>query len=313
MQKKGLGGVTQLLKESKEKQYQKKIARSLSQYGIEQRDLGKGFSILCLVGVIGFGMNEHTIPLVLCGLGLTLFLGQWVSGAKKVAKGQRYTKYWQVLGGCQDFSIRKLAQLTNSDVNLVTKDLGEMVSLSFFEEGFVDVQNDKVVLASVSEYIRHLEQAPPLQEVVPSQEREILARIHQANKNIHNPVLSSQIEQIATITGRIVSYEVQNEGDKREIQQFLDYYLPTTLKLLHAYGELEGEPIVGENITKSMTQIEEIISKVVDAFQRQLDRLFRNETMDIATDIAVLEQMFQKDGLSGSVLPSIDSLSEKNP
>lgn len=77
----------------------------------------------------------------------------------------------------------------------------------------------------------------------------------------------------------------------------MSYYLPTTLKILRAYGQLEDQEISGENIAAAMERIEGMMDKVVDGFEKQLDLLFQGDAMDITADVEVLERMLAKDGL----------------
>ena len=78
----------------------------------------------------------------------------------------------------------------------------------------------------------------------------------------------------------------------------MSYYLPTTLKILRAYGQLEDQEVSGANITAAMNRIEGMMDKVVEGFEKQLDQLFQGDAMDITADVEVLERMLAKDGLS---------------
>ena len=84
-----------------------------------------------------------------------------------------------------------------------------------------------------------------------------------------------------------------------EIRKFLDYYLPTTIKLLNAYDRMSGQGIEGENLSKSMHSIEEMLDTAVDAFKKQLDSLFEDQALDIETDISVMNRMLEREGLTG--------------
>ena len=84
------------------------------------------------------------------------------------------------------------------------------------------------------------------------------------------------------------------------LRQFLNYYLPTTLKILNAYAQMDAQGVEGENITAAKARIEGMMDKVVDGFEKQLDQLFQTDAMDIAADVEVLERMLEKDGLGGS-------------
>lgn len=83
------------------------------------------------------------------------------------------------------------------------------------------------------------------------------------------------------------------------MRSFLSYYLPTTLKILRAYARMEEQGVEGENIRSAKARIEGMMDKVVEGFEKQLDKLFQDDAMDIATDVQVLERMLEKDGLSG--------------
>ena len=79
----------------------------------------------------------------------------------------------------------------------------------------------------------------------------------------------------------------------------MNYYLPTTLKILRSYARLEAQGVEGENITAAKARIEGMMDQVVEGFEKQLDKLFSSDAMDIAADVQVLENMLKKDGLSG--------------
>ena len=58
-----------------------------------------------------------------------------------------------------------------------------------------------------------------------------------------------------------------------QIRKFMDYYLPTTLKLLNAYDRMSGAGVSGENIGGTMTKVEDVLKTIVTAFEKQLDSL----------------------------------------
>ena len=84
-----------------------------------------------------------------------------------------------------------------------------------------------------------------------------------------------------------------------QIRKFMDYYLPTALKILNAYDRMDSTGVSGENITGTKEKVENIMGTIVTAFERQLDGLFGADAMDISTDISVLETMLAREGLAG--------------
>ena len=78
----------------------------------------------------------------------------------------------------------------------------------------------------------------------------------------------------------------------------MNYYLPTSLKLLNSYISLKEQSISGDNIHKTVSNIEGMLSTIADAFEKQLDNLFADQALDISTDITVLEGMLTQEGLT---------------
>ena len=108
------------------------------------------------------------------------------------------------------------------------------------------------------------------------------------------PILAHADLDNRDVIGRWRSYPQKSN----QLHSFLSYYLPTTLKILRAYAQLEDQEVDGENITAAMERIEGMMDKVVDGFEKQLDQLFQGEALDITADVEVLERMLAKDGLS---------------
>ena len=79
----------------------------------------------------------------------------------------------------------------------------------------------------------------------------------------------------------------------------MDYYLPTTLKLLNSYDRMSGTGVSGENIDSTLAKVEGMMRTVVAAFEKQLDSLYCAEALDISTEITVLETMMAREGLAG--------------
>ena len=118
------------------------------------------------------------------------------------------------------------------------------------------------------------------------------------NDAVANQKLSGQIDRIGVITAKILDYQKQHPDRSPQLHSFLSYYLPTTLKILRAYGQLEAQEVSGENIAAAMGRIEGMMDKVVEVFEKQLDLLFQGDAMDITADVEVLERMLAKDGLA---------------
>ena len=139
----------------------------------------------------------------------------------------------------------------------------------------------------------------PELDAILKQGAEAVSKIQSLNDEIPDFKLSAQIKQIEILTEKIFAYVREHPQDIGEIRQFLNYYLPTTIKLLEQYVVLQNQGMRMGNIDEGMRKIESMLDKVIVAFQRQLDGLFESSVVDITADIQVMEQMMASEGLTG--------------
>lgn len=125
-----------------------------------------------------------------------------------------------------------------------------------------------------------------------------LNELYQLNQQIEDEAVSERIDRIGALTGGIFRAVIEKPEREQDVRKFMNYYLPTTLKLLKSYDMLENQSYQGENIVASRRKIESVLDMLIAAYEKQLDRLFGNDALDIATDIDVLETMMAGDGLT---------------
>lgn len=117
--------------------------------------------------------------------------------------------------------------------------------------------------------------------------------------SIKDPDVRLKINEIMRITDKIVQDAIDDPSDIPQIKKFMNYYLPTTIKLLNSYDRMSSQGIEGENLDKSMKNINEMLDAAIVAYKKRLDSLFADQALDIETDIAVMNQMLAREGLSG--------------
>ncbi len=122
------------------------------------------------------------------------------------------------------------------------------------------------------------------------------------NDSIQDETVSGQIDRLEEVSTKIFAYVKDHPEKLPQIRKFMNYYLPTTLKLLRSYDELSRQGVSGENITGTMEKVESMMATIVLAFEKQLDGLFGDQAMDISTDITVLENMMAREGLTADEL-----------
>lgn len=142
------------------------------------------------------------------------------------------------------------------------------------------------------------EKLPPELQSVIYQGKRAIADIRRLNDEIPDERISAQIDLIERLTAQIFDCVRKNPKKLSQIRQFLNYYLPTTIKLMEQYVTLQNQSLKTENITEGMQKIEDLLDKVIIAFQRQLDALFESDVVDITADIRVMEQMMASEGLT---------------
>lgn len=138
---------------------------------------------------------------------------------------------------------------------------------------------------------------PELDEVI-RQGRYSVRRIQELNDEIPDYKVSAQLKQIEILTASIIDQVEKQEDRLKQTRQVMNYYLPTTIKLLEQYVQLQNVGLRGENIENGMKRIEDLLDKVIVAFQKQLDSLFERDVIDITADIQVMEQMMASEGLT---------------
>ena len=142
------------------------------------------------------------------------------------------------------------------------------------------------------------EKLPPELQSVIYQGKRAIADIRRLNDEIPDERISAQIDLIERLTAQIFDCVRKNPKKLSQIRQFLNYYLPTTIKLMEQYVTLQNQSLKTENITEGMQKIEDLLDKVIIAFQRQLDALFEADVVDITAAIRVMEQMMASEGLT---------------
>ena len=144
---------------------------------------------------------------------------------------------------------------------------------------------------------------PELDALILERDRAV-SEMKRLNDAIEDPTVSAQIDHLEATTKKIIAHVVEHPQKLPQIRKLLNYYLPTTLKLLNAYDRMGSAGVSGENIDGTMGKIETMMDTVVKAFDKQLDALFADEALDISTDITVMENLLAQEGLSGEQLKS---------
>lgn len=83
-------------------------------------------------------------------------------------------------------------------------------------------------------------------------------------------------------------------------RRFAEYYIPTTLKLLHTYNDVQGQK--GDNAESIRRDIAGILHTLNQAYSNLYDNLLSDVALDVSSEIAALQGMLANDGLTGEGL-----------
>ena len=250
----------------------------------------------------GFFFADELVNVFVMLAGFGVGLGMLLTGREQRGRMERYTNYLAYIGANRQVSLAPVAAAMDVSVRRLTRDLRKMLATHVLPTGYLDLKAGKLMLTEMGYTEPEPEPEPqpePEKNQQPSQEDEILREIRLINDLIPDPVISAKIDRIEEVTHKILQYQKTHPQRTEQLRTFLNYYLPTTLDILRSYARLDAQGVERENITAAKQRIEGMMDKVVEGFEKQLDKLFSSDAMDIAADVQVLENMLKKDGLSG--------------
>src|SRR5699024_6003970 len=117
------------------------------------------------------------------------------------------------------------------------------------------------------------------------------------NAELPEEEISRQLDELAAICQKIFSYVEEHPQKQAAIRKFISYYLPTTLKLLEAYCNLERRQITTEEANNTRLEIKRALKNITLAFENLFSELIKDDLFDLSADISVLETMLSQEGL----------------
>lgn len=258
----------------------------------------------------------------------SLALWRGIIQRKRVRRFKRYVK---IMDGKCHYPIEKLAAYMGQKKDFTIKDLSKMTDLGMFSEGHFDETKTDFILdhktydlyldtimakkqreqeeerilrerevAATRAMEDDIETEQDKLERVLTQGNVYIKKIRECNDKIPDDIVSEKLFKLEYITNRIFEHIKKYPNKVEKIEKFMDYYLPTTLKLVTTYQELNSQPVAGENISRTKVEIEETLDTINAAFGKLLDSLFEDEMFDISSDISVLETVLKQEGLAES-------------
>ena len=289
--------------------------------------IGTGVMAILSRVFLGVGLGVSDFPMVPFLIFFVLFLGfigMINVGCKQKIRLKRAKKYLELSGHNHYINLENLALHTGKKVKFVLKDVKKMLDRGFFPEGHLDVQETCLMLDNkiYKEYldlekqrkIQEREQkAQELKDSLKPQEKpsdtneleEVIAqgqdcirKLRDMNDNIPGEEISAKLFRLENLLKEIFDGLREHPEQLPQMKKFMNYYLPTTLKLVSAYEQFDDMSAQGEDILEAKAEIEKTLDSINSAFEELLNRMFQSTAFDVTTDAQVLQTMLAKEGLT---------------
>lgn len=280
------------------------------------------FAAVSVLGIIFrgiFGVGGMAEAILNLFPSIALIIGGVVllsNGIKKGNRIKRFESYLEALGTKTYITLEILSQFTGKSIRFIAEDLQDMISRKMFLQGHLDDQ--KTSLITSDETYKDYRRAAAIQKIKAEQEtaqdeslknlspeardivrrgEEYITKIQQINTELPGEVITLKLQKLESVIRRILEEAKQQPQSVMDLRKLMNYYLPTTWKLLEAYKSIEDESIKTPQMRETQKNVEDTIDTVNDAFENLLDQLFRNTAWDISSDISVLNSMLAQEGL----------------
>ena len=285
-----------------------------------------GLSVPAIVGGgLLKGLGGGLVLLAICGVGLGVLL----SGKSQSGLVRRFYEYADIVGERTYITVKELSDKTGKSAESVVADLKKMKMKGFLPTAALDRECTTLMLTDevYREYARSVQAAKEqekktateirpdapsakrsfyhIDEKLPEDVKAILRdgndylnKIRDYNDRIPDTEIMS--DKLYTLEATVLSIfkKVQKQPDTAgDLRKFMNYYLPTTEKLLNSYVKLSSEDGSIENVSAAKREIEDAMDVINDAFVKLLNQLFQDDAWDISSDISVMKTMMKQDAL----------------
>lgn len=238
-----------------------------------------------------------------------------ICGNRLRKKIKRFRSYVKTLNGKPYANVKDLAKSVRKSEKFVRKDLKKMIDKRMFLEGHLD-KNGVCFMATDDAYEQYIETERNMEERKAEEARKpktqlsedvkkvieegnrYIEEIRRSNDAIPGVEISNKIYHLENVIRRIFQRVEKHPELINDLHKFMDYYLPTTMKLLNAYEELDKQDMLGENIKTAKQEIENTLDTINIAFENLLDSFYKETAWDVSSDISVLKTMFAQEGLT---------------
>ena len=254
------------------------------------------------------GIVSGVLGLATAGFGWMTACGSaWVKAGKQLGQ---FADLADTTDYHQGLSVRMLADLVHQNRKKMLKKLQKYIRKGWLN-GWLDEKTQTLYLTAedyrAAQETAAAPQAQPQPEPAPEQREEMPLNLETARR--FAAVLEQEkqlmqdaqgVEELAHMqktTEAICDWLEAHPESLPKARRFAEYYIPTTLKLLHTYNDVQGQQ--GANAESIRRDIAGILHTLNQAFDNLYDNLLSDVAMDVSSEIAALQGMLANDGLTG--------------
>ncbi len=293
---------------------------------------GIGLGVTILITFFHFTLlltNDSSGP---SGWIINLFFLVLFAGMIRLGIGQRrrlkLAERYAVLCGRHLYGeIEHLARSTGQKKRQVIRNLQKMITLGIFPEGHLDEKktcfmlNDTIYQQYLeTENNRRLREAETQKDAEPDHRQtadlpepdaelnamvaegmECIRKLRLLNDQIPGEVISAKLSRMENLLKDLFDSVREHPEQMHRMHKLMNYYLPTTLKLVEAYEEFDRVSTPGDDILSAKAEIENTLDTINQAFTELLNNLFQDAVLDATTDAQVLKTMLAREGLMNEI------------
>ena len=243
------------------------------------------------------------------------------AGCRMQARLKRAERYVRLMWGERYVELKDLAARTGQELRIVQKDLRGMLKAEIFPRGHMDeceymfVLDDETweqYLAARSQWRESSVTAssgPEPQELaeevrMEQEGRAYVDRLRGLNAQITGEAISNRLYRLDSVLRRIFAVLQEHPEKCPQMQKFMDYYLPTTLKLVESYADFDRAGVRGEQVQSARAEIEKTLDSINEAFEKLLEDLYQEAAFEASADAKVLKTVLAQDGYTQNGFPA---------
>lgn len=309
-------------KRKKKRDYAKKAAGALSEAG----------GMLLVSGILGvlsatvwLEDGEFAGTAVLGVIAAWFLCGSLFSFFKSRTL-RRIASYQSVLGERAYCSLAELSELTGRSQTAIRRDLHKLISMGKYEDVYLApdgsrlfsnetayrlylahrTQSEEARYEARAEALRQ-EAAQPAPAAEPEEAaapgvleecRAFLSELREQQRLFTDAAVLEQTQRIEAQTVRVIAWLEKHPEGEGQIRRFVNYYMPTTLKLVRTYNEVSPQADSSSVAASIQTDICGILSTINTAFQSLQNNLLKDTAMDVSAEISALETVLAQEGLT---------------